>query len=424
MKLFLFILASVAALGASPTAFADEVLDRLRSVPGLRVEEGAAYEGLRRFDLEISQPEDHFSPGGPVFRHKAVLLHRDFREPMVLVPMGYRLSVGLSRLTTVFETNQLIVEHRFFGSSITAQPDWAKLTVRQAAADIHRVVMALKPLYSGKWVSTGSSKGGMASIFHRRFHPTDVDGTVANTAPISFERLDDRYNAFLAQVGGEKHAECRQRLLAFQRELLSRKDEILPLVEGSFERIGGKGAAFDRAVRDMNFGFWVGYQPISCHFIPRVGDPPEALLRGLESINDSVSENAGDGHIKKYEAYYYQAALELGMPALLSAPFDDLGAFADDSRKLLPIGQDPVYSSAQMRDVEKWVATEASSLMLLYGELDPWTAGAYRKIHEGADNHFYVVPKGNHSVDFSVLEGDAKKNGWAAISRWLGKGPR
>ena len=63
------------------------------------------------------------------------------------------------------------------------RPTGRKLNIWQAATDHHRIVEALKPLYAGKWISTGASKGGMTSIYHRRFYPGDVDGTVAYVAP-------------------------------------------------------------------------------------------------------------------------------------------------------------------------------------------------------------------------------------------------
>ncbi|WNG31553.1 hypothetical protein F0U62_16010 [Cystobacter fuscus] len=69
--------------------------------------------------------------------------------------------------------------HLLGGASRPASNDLGLLTVQQAAGDYHRVIGAFKPLYSGHWLTTGGSKGGLAAVFHRAFYPDDVDATVA-----------------------------------------------------------------------------------------------------------------------------------------------------------------------------------------------------------------------------------------------------
>ena len=69
------------------------------------------------------------------------------------------------------------------------------------AADEHAIVTALKTIYTGPYLSTGASKGGMTAVFYRRFYPDDVVGTVPYVAPLSFAAPDERYAAFLDSVG-------------------------------------------------------------------------------------------------------------------------------------------------------------------------------------------------------------------------------
>src|SRR4051794_8595110 len=81
----------------------DEVLSRLQSLPGVQALEttsaGDLASGLRRFELQIIQPVDHFDPSAGTFRQKLVLFHRDFSEPMVLQTSGYKIFVErLSRV--------------------------------------------------------------------------------------------------------------------------------------------------------------------------------------------------------------------------------------------------------------------------------------------------------------------------------------
>jgi hypothetical protein len=49
-------------------------------------------------------------------------------------------------LTRLLGANQIIVEHRFFGKSVPSPVNWADLTVRQSADDLHAVVMALRAI--------------------------------------------------------------------------------------------------------------------------------------------------------------------------------------------------------------------------------------------------------------------------------------
>ncbi|MER5561248.1 hypothetical protein ABT071_21865 [Streptomyces sp. NPDC002506] len=83
-----------------------------------------------------------------------------------------------------------------------AEPqDWSTLTIRQSAHDCHAVVSALRRVYRGSWISTGWSKGGTASAYHRRLYPHDVAGTVAHAAPNDMDDSDgSAYDRFLGRI--------------------------------------------------------------------------------------------------------------------------------------------------------------------------------------------------------------------------------
>src|SRR6185503_19153486 len=177
--------------------------------------------------------------------------------------------------------NQIDVEQRFFEPSRPDPADWSFLTIEQAAADHHRIVAALRPIYCGKWVSTGSSKGGMTSIYHRRFYPDDVDATVAYVAPISFGAPDDRYHPFFDTVGS---ASCRRKLRTYQRELLSRRAAMLSRMQDeadqnglTFDRSSGIEGAFEDAVIEFSWGFWQYRGPSLCASIPGTAATDAAL---------------------------------------------------------------------------------------------------------------------------------------------------
>ncbi len=209
------------------------MLARLRTINGLRATEGTStVPGARWFTLTLDQPVDHAAPAGSRFEQRLTLLHRDDRAPTVLATTGYGLFgfADASRdveLSELLGANLVVVEHRFFEASTPQPPTWQHLTIKQSADDFHQVVGALKPLYPGKWVGTGISKGGMTSVYHRRFYPGDVDATVAYVAPQSYGVDDPRYAAFIDQQGDQA---CRDRLLAVRRAALSRRAELVPLM--------------------------------------------------------------------------------------------------------------------------------------------------------------------------------------------------
>ncbi|MFG2037513.1 S28 family serine protease [Dactylosporangium sp. NPDC048998] len=175
----------VGAVGvAGPAAAAEtDIRARLEAVPGLTVlSEQPVAAPYRFFILSIAQPVDHRHPRAGTFQQRFTLLHRGTDRPMVLHTTGYNVPeyAFRSEPTRLVDGNQISVEQRFFTPSRPEPANWEQqLTIWQAATDHHRIVQALKPIYSQQWISTGASKGGMTSVYHRRFYPDDVDGTVA-----------------------------------------------------------------------------------------------------------------------------------------------------------------------------------------------------------------------------------------------------
>ncbi|MBV8932913.1 MAG: aminopeptidase, partial [Kutzneria sp.] len=215
---------SIAGLVAvSPTAAAggEDIVDRLKTVPGLTViAERPAPAPYRFFLLSYTQDADHHNPAAGTFQQRLTLLHVSTDRPMVLHTTGYNVpeTPFRSEPTQVLDGNQISVEERFFTPSRPDPANWSDLDIWQAATDHHRLVEALKPIYPGGWISTGASKGGMASVYHHRFYPGDVDGTVAYVAPDDvFNDEDSAYDRFFATVGTP---ECRAAIRSLQIEAL------------------------------------------------------------------------------------------------------------------------------------------------------------------------------------------------------------
>lgn len=405
-----------------------DITEALGCLPGVTYKEIASTEtepvppGYRRFELTIEQPVDHFDPARGTFRQRLALLHRDAAEPMVLQTSGYKIfAVRLSALAGGFGTNQLQVEHRFFEQSTPAVLDWGKLDIVQSAHDFHRVTETFKRIYKSKWVNTGGSKGGMTSVYHRRFFPGDLDGTVADVAPHSYTTEDPRYVKFVAEVGGERYRQCREKLESLQLTLFRRRGEVLPHLAGTYVYLGGKSVAFEHAVIELPFIFWQYLSPedpqFGCDRIP--GDDAPAAL--LASYVTRVSPLTADADLFIFMPYYFQAATELGAPA---SELAHLAGYREHDYSLgqyLPPGKSVTYSDKAMRDVERWVRTEAKNILFVYGELDPWSAAAFPRDGAGQGFHWLEVPGGNHGANLFKLTGEDKEKALAAVRGWLGK---
>ena len=193
-----------------------DISQQLAAIPGMTVTEVATdQEGYRFFALHYEQPADHDQPDGATFFQYMTLLHRSYDAPMVLRTLGYRNTQldRMAELTGLLASNQLVVEHRYFASS-TPDTGWDDLNIRQAAADHHRIVEAMRPLYSGNWVNTGHSKGGMTAssppLLSRRRRRT-----------VAYVRLFYRHDS-LSRLSANVGTPSAIGLWAIQRETLER----------------------------------------------------------------------------------------------------------------------------------------------------------------------------------------------------------
>lgn len=403
-----------------------DILTRLRAVAGLTVaEQSSDVSGYRRFDLTYDQPVDHDAPDGQRFAQRLVLLHRSETAPTVLESTGYGLWEGftgtaLMEPAQILGANELTVEHRFFGPSRPEPVEWTHLSIGQAAADHHRIIAALRLVYGGRWISSGASKGGMTSVYHRRFYPDDVAGTVAYVAPLSFGTADQRYVAFLEQVGDSPA--CREALKTYQRLVLQHRAEMLLELAGSGQTFDVLGAdqALEHAVLGLPFAFWQYGDASGCPYVPTSGATTTELYQFLEEANGMVTY-VGDDSIAYFGPYYYQAATQLGEAALAEAHLADLLLFpgTDVPVTYVPAGVPATFDPAVMLDVDAWVKGSGAQLMFIYGEDDPWSAGAF-ELGGAVDSFRFYVAGGNHGAGIAELAPGDRAQATAALRRWAG----
>ncbi|WP_240359286.1 S28 family serine protease [Pyxidicoccus trucidator] len=406
----------------------EDILTQLQSIPGLTVldERPSPYAGTRFFRMVFEQPADHRRPLGERFQLRVNLLHRSVDAPMVLSAGGYGLGDGPSRSepTALLGANQLSLEHRFFGTSRPASNDWKLLDIRQAAGDYHRIIEAFKPLYSGRWLTTGTSKGGMAAVYHRYFYPDDVDVTAPYVAPNSHGLDDGRYARFVEQVGD---ADCRAKLQAFQRAVLERRDEMLPFMEAlvvsegtGFEVLGGLDRTLEFSVVELSFYFWQYYGAPVCAEVP-ASDVSAAELFGFLDGIVGIAFTYGDVWLDYYAAYYYQAATELGWTRFSTRHLHRLLRYPgeDEPRSYLPFPVRERFDHGLMLRVEHWVRNHGERMLFVYGENDPWSSGAF-SVRERNDSFRYIVPEGEHGSRISRLPEPERTQALENLYRWMG----
>ena len=390
--------------------------------------------GTRFFRITAAVPVDHAEPDGPTFGIRVNLLHRGFDRPTVVETSGYRLwdAPYRSEVTRVVDGNQLDIEHRFFSPSLPSHPDWeTQLTIRQVAADHHRVISAFKRLYGRRWLSTGDSKGGMAATYHRRFYPADVTATIAYVAPNDAVDSKDAYSAFLARVGGPRLDGCRDRLVALQRRMLRERGWFRGRLAGyssdqglTWDYLGGLDRGLEASVVDFYFAFWQYWGAKACRAAPDARRLSNAeVWRFAGQVNPW--SNLADQRRYYSLPYHYQAATEIGGPKPFEGRLRGLLRYpgASTPANILPAAMKPVgHDPSVMADIDRWVRSSARRMLFIDGQFDPWAAEPFRCGAHARERQCrrVVVPRGTHGVVIADLPPRVRHQASRLIRRWAG----
>ncbi|HEY6951813.1 MAG TPA: S28 family serine protease [Bacteroidota bacterium] len=408
------------------TAYSQDAqfFQRLRELPGVEEVVQATVDTVffkTGAELRVRQPLDHKNPGGKSFLQSVYVFHTDFEKPVVYVTEGYSYSSDgrPAELTSILKSNQIVVEHRFFGTSRPDSLDWKYLTIQQASEDLHHIAVLLKRLYKGKWVSSGISKGGQTTLFYRYFFPDDVDVSVPYVAPVNLSQEDPRIIKFLRTVGTK---DVREKLKQYQIALLKREKEILPLVDALAIRKGytfsiGKALAYEYSVLEYPCGYWqYGHTPDE---IPSPDAPPDTLLRGLDTIASLFYYS--DRGIAMYEPFQYQAYTQIGYYGYDITEFRSyLTAVKDPTNIILaPKHTMLKFDPTVMYEVYTWLRDYGGNILYVYGETDLWGATAMEL--SGKTNAVKIVkPGGSHTTRINNLPPEQKELVYSTLEKWLG----
>jgi hypothetical protein len=419
---------------AHPDAAPTGLLAELSALPGVTATQlPSATDGYDYYQLEFTQPVDHADPTGPSFQQEASLIVAFDGAPML--PMivetdgywDYTLSDAVE-LTVALGAHQISIEHRFFAGSRPSPADWSKDTIAQMAADEHAIVTALKTIFTGPYLATGASKGGMTSTYYRRFYPDDVVATVPYVAPISFGAPDTRYDAEFQTIGPADGA-CRQAVRAAATEMLqNRRAALLAAAQTdatadgyTYDRIA-IGPAVEAAVVNVEWSFWQYTGVTGCSAVPATTATDAALYAWLEQV--SPVEDSDDAFTDAFDAYYFQAYTQLGYPDTPTpylTPYLMYGSA--DYAGALPPDTSPVYDGGSaMDDIAGYIAGSGADLLFVYGQWDPWTGGAYA-LGSATDAQESIVADGTHGSRLADLTGSDLAGAMTKLEQWTGIPP-
>ncbi len=373
------------------------------------------------FEIQLPQPLDHLQPTQDSFSQLIHLSFVDFNAPVVVETEGYSLYHFQQHkpLSSLLKANQIIIEHRYLGQSKPDSLNWDYLNTKQAAADHHRIIELLKPFFkTKKWISSGFSKGGQTALFHRRHYPDDVLATVAFNSPIPLAQQDKRLYDFFDTIDSD---ECRQKIMDYQRLVLQKQEDLLPLFEqyAQKEKITFKQSSLaiglEYGVLEYPFSFWQ-YHHIDCNNIPTAQD-------SLQIILDHLTKVVGFGWLSDKafgDPTMYQFHTELGYYGYVTKNVKDLlqhAPFDANNLQFAPNANEISFDSTISKDLKQWLVEKGERILYIYGSNDPWAAAGLQQTN--ANCIIYTLPFGNHATFIEDFPTNEQQEIITLLNQWL-----
>lgn len=416
---FLFVFAAMAA--------PDGLKERLASLDGVSgIEKLESEHYAEKYLVRITQLVDHKNPAAGTFTQRVVVAHVGYDRPTILVTEGYGAAYALSpryqeELSKLLNANMVFVEYRYFLESTPKPCNWDYLTAENSAYDLHHVNQTFRQLYTGKWISTGISKGGQTTTLYRAYFPDDVDFSVPYVAPLNRAVEDGRHEVFLRKVGTKQE---RKKIEAFQMEILKRKAEIVPLLEKFCDDKSYKfhipmPEVLDYCVLEYPFALWQWGTPVSV--IPSLSVDTKTLFQHLLDISgpDYFAEDQPN------VSFFVQAARELGYYGYDTAPFKKYLTIESSkgylNRVMLPkeLIDKVEFCPELYNKVYNFLKENDPKMIFIYGETDPWSATRVPTFKGKKNEQIYIQPGGSHRARISNMPEDIKEKILTQINRWL-----
>jgi hypothetical protein len=369
------------------------------------------------YAIRFKQPLDHGRPNAGSFTQVVELYHADTSAPMLIETCGYALEKGVKEIAEMTGGNQLTVEYRFFGESRPDTIPWKYLTIQNAAADYHRLAASFKNVYKGKWIASGISKGGQASVIYRYAYPADVEVTVPYVTPFPTALEDRRTDLHVRSIGD---ASARDAVFAFQRLALSKHDSLKIWLAEYTRRTGqtfsiGDDVAIEYAILEYPFSFWQW-------------DSDDGNIPGPQAtawdVFQHLDNTAGfylysDEGMNYYRPHYYQSMSQLGYYGFMTDHLEGKLKFVKNpSNRFFAPAFDIRYDGSYSKNVIDWAETKAERMMFIYGEYDTWTACGITP--QRSVSKKFVKRRGTHTTRIRDLSDDQRKEIYRTLKEWLG----
>lgn len=382
-----------------------------------------------KYVLKFRQFVDGDNADKGTFDERIFVGFKGYDRPTVLVTEGYFAHYGerqnyTEELCEMFQANVVLCEYRYFGESVPVPTNWDYMTVDNSLRDYHRVRQTFGQLFTGKWISTGISKGGQTTMFYRATYPDDVDVSVSYVAPLNKAVEDGRHEKFLDKKVGTK--EERKAILNAQQELMKRKPQLMPLFDDYCREKGyqfylANADIYDYCVLELPFALWQWGTPVSS--IP------------MEAASDSLwfgylMETAEPDYFSypsKFMPFDVQAARELGY----------YGYSLKAIKKWASVKNTKGYLKALMlpdslrhydfdptlyRRTVKFLKQADPRHIFIYGEIDPWSASGvctWLDCKKKKNMRIYVQPRGSHRARIGNMPEDMKRDITDRLTEWL-----
>lgn len=374
----------------------------------------------KAYQIVLDEPLDHKNPAARTFKHYVYLSHIDTKMPTVLITEGYNANPRTYELSKILKGNQVQVEYRFYGKSRPDTIPWQYLKNDQAVEDYHKLVTKLKRLYTGKWISTGISKGGETVLIYKSKFPWDVAVAVPYVAPLINGQEATRTEQHIKTVGS---AACRAKIAEFQRNVLKNRDSILGEISNyaaannmRFTELSAE-EALEYAVLEFPFSFWQWGG--KCEEIPAENATAKVMFAYINAIVGIGFYN--DQTYDELLPSYYQHLTELGYYGFDTTPVKDLLKVVHNptNRRFAPKNVDLTYNPNYINEVRDFAENKGNKILYIYGEYDTWGACAPNpKSHVNALK--MVLKAGSHKTRIKDFSAEDQKRIYEKLQNWLG----
>ncbi len=448
-----------------------KALDGVKSVEEIEIKlpmEEAKTTDKNIYMVKFEQPLDWKDPSAGTFEQRVQVCYGEQASNEFNIG-GYMLSDETLQIgskadayASKYPMNLVNVEYRFYGRSKpegiseTDPKYWNYLTSYNAACDFHHIITELKKVLPGKWMMTGASKGGVATMIQSMYYPEDAAVFMPQICPFAEGPQDDRFGKNINETigddkyGAEQAAEYRKLVLDYQVELIKNREALQQKLYDFYVAHGAYYSSYatpeivyDVAVLDVATGIWQYKQQFSLlqgimddkeeedflnsafQFLVNPSTDGIRSEEEFESRNKEKNETSGGADIEFFP-YYIQCANELGYYKMdfsylrKALAEDGSGAqlvVTEDMEDMLfykihvePAILDTLKWDNSIRDgILNWSMTTKAKVVMIYGGSDVWYALRIPDVPDRENFRTYVDESGAHSSGFSGLPWNTQK---------------